>query len=407
MVRTASLFSQVLGLFQRTEFASHVRDLESDRAAKGFSSWDQLVSMLFCQLAQARSLREISDGLKSCEGRLQHLGMSSAPKRSTLSYANAHRPWQLYERLFHDLFARCRDLSPGKKFRFKNRLLSIDSTTVELCANMFDWAKWRQAKGALKLHLVLDHDGYLPCFGLVTEGAVADVRVAQNLRFPKGSIVVMDRGYTDYELFSRWDAEDVSFVTRQKANADCLVIESRPVPSGSSVLRDETIHLKPFMAGRPAYPNLRRVVVWLEDKQEELVLLTNNFRLAASTIAAIYKDRWQVELFFKLLKQQMRIKTFVGTSANAVRIQIWTALIAVLLLRYLQFRSKFNWALSNLVALLRWNLFSYRNLWTWLERPFDTPAEPIQQMEFELDSRAQSAGGPIPGVAMNHTEKGR
>jgi hypothetical protein len=162
---------------------------------------------------------------------------------------------------------------PGKKFRFKNRLLSIDSTTVELCANMFDWAKWRRAKGALKLHLVLDHDGYLPCFGLVTEGAVADVRVAQNLRFPKGSIVVMDRGYTDYELFSRWDAEEVSFVTRQKANADCLVIESRPVPSGSSVLRDETIHLKPFMAGRPAYPNLRRVVVWLEDKQEELEVM--------------------------------------------------------------------------------------------------------------------------------------
>ncbi|MCC7373672.1 MAG: DUF4372 domain-containing protein [Verrucomicrobiales bacterium] len=198
MVRTASLFSQVLSLFQRTEFASHVRDLEADHAAKGFSSWDQFVSMLFCQLAQARSLREITDGLKSCEGRLQHLGMASAPKRSTLSSANAHRPWQLYERLFYDLFARCRDLSSGKKFRFKNRLLSIDSTTVKLCANMFDWAKWRCAKGALKLHLVLDHDGYLPGFGLVTEGAVTDVRVAQNLRFPKGSIVVMDRGYTDY-----------------------------------------------------------------------------------------------------------------------------------------------------------------------------------------------------------------
>ena len=396
MVRTASLFSQILALFQRADFATHVRDLEADYASKGFSSWDQFVSMLFCQLAQARSLREISDGLKSCEGRLQHLGMASAPKRSTLSYANAHRPWQLYERLFYDLLGRCRELSPGQKFRFKNRLLSIDSTTVELCANLFDWAKWRRAKGALKLHLVLDHDGYLPCFGLVTEGAVADVSVGQNLHFPKGSIVVMDRGYTDYELFTRWNREGVQFVTRQKVNADCLVMESRPVPTGKSVLRDETIRLKAFMAGRPNYPDLRRVVVWMEDKGEELVLLTNDFKHAASTIAAIYKDRWQVELFFKLLKQQLRIKTFVGTSANAVRIQVWTALIAVLLLRYLQFRSKFGWALSNLVALLRWNLFSYRNLWEWLERPFDTPSEPGRQMEFELDSRTRAPQGPTP-----------
>jgi hypothetical protein len=386
MIRTGSLFSQILSLFQRSDFARHVRELKTEHRSKGFTSWEQFVAMLFCQLAQARSLREICDGLKCCEGKLKHLGLEEDPKRSTLSYANAHRPWELFERLFYDLLAQCQAMSPQKKFRFKNRLLTLDSTTVELCASMFDWAHWRQTKGAVKLHLLLDHDGYLPVFGHVTDGKVGDVKVAQNLNFPRGSIVAMDRGYTDYGLFTRWTREGVFFVTRLKSNADTVVVTSRPVPEKGNVLRDEIIRLKPFEAGRPDLEDLRLVTVWLEDKQEELELLTNNFTLAASTIAAIYKERWQIELFFKLLKQQLKIKTFVGTSANAVRIQIWTALIAVLVVRYLQFRSQFRWAVSNLVALLRWNLFSYRNLWEWLNRPFDTPPEPSAQLDLNLDS---------------------
>lgn len=394
MTSTGSLFTQILALFQRSDFARHARELKAERHARGFSCWSQFVAMLFCQLAQARSLREISDGLKSCEGKLKHLGLEAEPKRSTLSYANAHRPWELYEKLFYDLLAQCQAISPKKKFRFKNRLLTLDSTTIELCANMFDWAQWRQTKGAVKLHLLLDHDGYLPVFGHVTDGKVGDVKVAQRLDFPKGSIVALDRGYTDYRLYARWTKAGVFFVTRIKANANCLRLKSLPVPKNGAVLRDEIIRLRPFDAGRPDLPDLRRIVVWLEDKQEELVILTNNFTLAASTIAAIYKQRWQIELFFKLLKQQLKIKTFVGTSANAVRIQIWTALIAVLIVRYLQFRSAFKWAVSNLVALLRWNLFSYRNLWEWLNRPFDTPPEPALQLQLNLDSIGASAHQP-------------
>ncbi len=386
MIRTGSLFSQILSLFQRSTFVHHVRELKAEYHARGFSSWDQFVAMLFCQLAQARSLREISDGLKCCEGKLKHLGLEQEPKRSTLSYANAHRPWQLFQRLFYDLLAQCQAISPQKKFRFKNRLLTLDSTTVELCASMFDWAHWRQTKGAVKLHLLLDHEGYLPVFGHVTDGKTGDVKVAQKLDFPRGSIVAIDRGYTDYHLFTRWTREGVFFVCRLKANADVVTVKSRPVPQNGQVLRDEIIRLKPFEAGRPDLADLRCVTVWLEDKQEELELLTNHFGLAASTIAAIYKQRWQIELFFKLLKQQLKIKTFVGTSANAVRIQIWTALIAVLVLRYLQFRSQFRWALSNLVALLRWSLFTYRNLWEWLNRPFDTPPLGPDQLQLNLDS---------------------
>ena len=386
MNSTGSLFSQILALFQRSDFARHVRELKAEHRAKGFSSWDQFVAMVFCQMAQARSLREISDGLKSCEGKLRHLGLEREPKRSTLSYANAHRPWELYERVFYDLLAQCQALSPKKKFRFKNKLLTLDSTTVELCASMFDWAAFRQTKGAIKLHLLLDHDGYLPVFGLVSDGKFGDVKVAQDLDFPKGSIVAMDRAYIDYALFTRWTRQGVFFVTRLKANADVVRLESHSIPKDSLIRRDEIIRLQPFIAGRPDYEDMRRVVVWLEDKQEELVLLTNNFTLAAATIAAIYKERWQIELFFKLLKQQLRIKTFVGTSANAVRIQIWTALISVLMLRYLQFRSAWSGGLSNLVALLRWNLFSYRDLWTWLSRPLDTPQASPPDPQLVLDS---------------------
>jgi hypothetical protein len=386
MSNTASLFTQILSLFQRSDFARHARELKAERHARGFSCWSQFVAMLFCQLAQARSLREISDGLKSCEGKLKHLGLEVEPKRSTLSYANAHRPWELYEKLFYDLLAQCQAISPKKTFRFKNRLLTMDSTAVELCASMFDWARWRQTKGAVKLHLLLDHEGYLPVFGHVTDGKVGDVKVAQTLDFPKGSIVAMDRGYNDYRLFTRWTREGVYFVSRLKKNADIQIVEDYPVPNGSNVLKDQKVRLQAFVAGRPDLEDLRMVTVWLEDKQEELVLLTNHFELAASTIAAIYKERWQIELFFKLLKQQLKIKTFVGTSANAVRIQIWTALVAVLIIRYLQFRSAFKWAVSNLVALLRWNLFSYRDLWEWLNRPFDTPPQPSMQLQLNLDS---------------------
>lgn len=386
MSNTASLFTQILSLFQRSDFARHARELQAERHARGFSCWSQFVAMLFCQLAQARSLREIVDGLKSCEGKLKHLGLEAEPKRSTLSYANAHRPWQLYRQLFYDLLAQCQAISPKKKFRFKNRLLTMDSTTVELCVSMFDWARWRRTKGAVKLHLLLDHDGYLPVFGHVTEGKTGDVKIAQKLDFAKGSIVALDRAYTDYKLFTRWTREGVYFVSRLKKNADIQIVENYPVPKGKNVLKDQRVRLQAFVAGRPDLDDLRMVTVWLEDKQEELVLLTNHVELAASTIAAIYKERWQIELFFKLLKQQLKIKTFVGTTANAVRIQIWTALIAVLILRYLQFRSAFKWAVSNLVALLRWNLFSYRDLWEWLNRPFDTPPAPSRQLQLNLDS---------------------
>jgi len=374
MNRFSSIFGQILHLFPKREFFENVRDTHADYGTKGFSSWDQFVAMMFCQLGQANSLREICGGLASCFGKAKHLGLREAPKRSTLSYANAHRPWQLYERLFYQLLDRCRQLDFGKrKFRFKNKLFTLDATVIELCASLFDWATFRQTKGAVKLHLLLDHDGYLPVFAHLTEGTTHEVKVARTLMFPAGSIVVVDRGYIDYALFWNWTVNKVFFVTRQKENAHYTVLEEGTAPATRHILRDDLIELEGYYS-RKKYPQpLRRIEVWDEAHGEVIVLLTNHLRFGATTIASIYKDRWQIEIFFKTIKQNLKIKTFVGTSPNALLIQIWTALIAILVLKYLKHRSRFTWSLSNLVAMLRYNLFTYRDLWAWLDHPFEPP----------------------------------
>jgi len=196
------MFSQILQLFPRSDFQLLVKETRAERHARGFSCWGQFVSMLFCQLGRAHSLREICHGLSTCEGKLSHLGIEEAPKRSSLAYANEHRSWELYQRLFFLLLQRCRQAGPfTRKFRFKNKLVSLDSTVIDLCVSLFDWAKFRRTKGAIKLHLVLDDDGYLPCFCVMTEGKVHDVKVAQSLSFEPGTVVVDDRGYIDYRLF--------------------------------------------------------------------------------------------------------------------------------------------------------------------------------------------------------------
>jgi len=257
----------------------------------------------------------------------------------------------------------------------RTKLLSLDATLIELCANVFDWAQYRRTKGAVKLHLLLDHQGRLPSFALVTEGRVHESRVARTLRFDPGAIVVFDRGYTDYAWFSALDADGVYFVTRMKDNADYGVVERCPVPERGPVQRDEIIFLYKLARGGERDLFLRRIEVWDEAQQRTLVFLTNHRRFAASTVAAIYRQRWQIELFFKALKQNLRIKTFVGTSANALQIQVWTALIALLLLKYLQLRARFGWSLSNLAALLRQQLFVYRDLFSWIDQPFQPPPQ--------------------------------
>ena len=381
MVAFSSFFQQMLSFFPRKEFDVLVREHRTERHARGFTSWEQFVSMLFCQLGRAQSLREICDGLRSIEGKARHLGIE-APKRSTLAYANEHRPWQLFEAVFERLLSRVQtEIAPGHKFRFKNRLLSMDGTTIELCASSFDWAHYKRLKGAVKLHMILDHAGHLPAFCRITEGNVHEIQVARTLEFAPQTIVVFDRGYVDYEWFRSMSQRKVWFVTRLRENINYSVIEQRSF-SGTMVRSDEVILLEKHRTYGFEPLRLRRVVVAGEDGDFEI--FTNNFTLAPSTIGQIYRQRWQIENFFRAIKQNLRIKTFVGTSANALKIQIWSALIAILILKYLQLRARCGWSLSRLVALIRMHLFTYRELWSWLDNPFHPPDDTPLQMELQL-----------------------
>lgn len=378
MNRVCSIFAQMMSLVPRMEFEALVREHQAERHARGFACWTQFIAMMFCQLGKAQSLSEITGGLAASEGKLGHLGVAAAPKKSTLAYANEHRPWQLYQSLFERLYGRLGaevQHRTKRKFRFKNKLLSVDATLIPVCLSAFDWARYRRAKGAVKLHLVLDHDGCLPRFAVVTEGKTHEIQVARQLDFEPGTMVVMDRGYADAQWFLELSQRKVLFVTRLKDDTEYGIVEERPVPTDGEVIRDEVILLSKIQEAGPA-ALMRRIEVWSEERQDTIVFLTNHLKLAARTIAAVYKERWQIELFFKALKQSLRLKTFVGTSANAVALQIWTALIAMLLVKYLQLRSSFGWSLSNLVALLRHQLFVYRDLMSWLNEPFAPPGEP-------------------------------
>jgi hypothetical protein len=375
MERVSSIFGQLVRCFPRTVFEATVKEHRADKHSKGMSSWSQFIALLFCHLAGARSLREIVGGLAASEGKLKHLGVARAPKRSTLAYANEHRPWQLYRALFQQLLQLCQGEARHKqrKFRFRNPLLTMDSTVIPLCIEMFDWAKYVKTKGAVKVHTVLDNRTLLPQYAVITDGKQADVKVAKGLRFEAGTIVVMDRAYEDHQWWRSLTAQGVFFVSRLKDSTGYTIVEALPKPA-DPILRDELIELNSEPASADPM-RLRRIEVWVEEKQDTLVFVTNHLRLAASTISAIYRDRWQIELFFKAIKQNLRLKTFIGTSENAVQSQIWTALIAIVLLRYLQLRSTWPWSLSNLAALLRYQLFVYRDLWKWLNQPFQPPLD--------------------------------
>lgn len=385
MVRTASLLSQTLGELPRDDFERLVRIHGSERGAKGFTCWAQLVSMLFSHLAGADSLREICNGLSCCVGKLVHLGVWRNPNKSTLAYANAHRDAKVFEEFFWKTLERFRQerrFGPRMhKFRFKNRLLSLDATTISLCLSLFPWAKFRRAKGGIKLHVLLDHDDYMPSFVRITNASCNDQVMLKSTKLNPGTIVAMDAEYNDYGIYSQWTENGVYFVTRMRSNAVYEVIESREVPKNRNIISDEIILLTGTGARKKCSHKLRRVVVDDRENDRAIVLLTNHLDFGSTTIASIYKDRWKIELFFKAIKQNLKIKTFIGTTENALRIQIWTALLALVLMKWLHFLSKADWSFSNLASLLRLNLFSYRHLRDWIDDPYGTPPvipEPLQ-----------------------------
>jgi hypothetical protein len=393
---TISVFAQILKYIRPDEFDSVVKKHNAEKGSKGFTCWTQFVCMLFGQLFCALSLREIVNGVGSFQGGLGHLGIRKVPARSTLAYANEHRPAEMYKDLFHLLYKRLssqfKDVK--KKFKFKNKLYSIDSTTIELCATIFEWAKYKATKGAVKIHLLLDHQNYLPHFAYISDGKMHDSKILKLLSkinfLPAASIIVFDRGYVDYETYFEWISKGIFFVTRAKDNMRYVVVEKNKVPapvgrpssspkddeSKSKVQADWTIELVPGKAYDACPARLRLITYYDADQKRTFRFLTSNFHLSALTICLVYKDRWAIENFFKCIKQYLNVKTFVGTSANAVKIQIWTALIAMLLFCYLRFISKLGWGLSNFICQIRLFLISTIDFMLYFKDIVEPPPPP-------------------------------
>jgi len=378
-----TLFAQIISKLDRGSFARLVRVKESDKRQKGYNSWTHLVSMLFCQFAKSQSVRDISNGLRSATGNLNHLGVSRAPSKSSISYQNKHRDSDLFKAYYFELLKSLGQQAAFKqvKFRIRSKIFLLDSTTISLCLSLFDQARYKTAKGAVKMHTLLDFDGNLPAYVNITDGKTADNRGASDIPLIRGSVTVCDRFYNDFPLLNVWDSSGVFFVVRHKDNLRYNVIKENELPEDrhQHILKDEIIELSSKVS-KAKYPKrLRRVSVWDEQNRQVIELITNHLRWTANTISELYKSRWQVEMFFRDIKQLLHIKAFVGTSENAVMTQIWTALITILILKALKAMAKYGWHLSNLVAFIRLNLFVKIDLQTWLDSPFEEKnKDPIQ-----------------------------
>jgi len=380
-----TVIGQIIQMFSRFEFQKAVKAAGTEYHARGFSSWNHFVAMLFGQLCGQDSLRGIEAGLATQAQNLYHLGIAPI-HRSTLAYANEHRSHELFKKIFFLMLSKCQPLAPRHKFRFKNPLYSLDATVIDLCLALYNWAKFRTTKGAVKLHIKLNHAGYLPNFAIVTEGKVHEQKVAWHMPLERGDVVVFDKAYNSLTWWQTLENTGIFFITRLKDNVDYRIVERRDVSGLEHISSDQTISMTGFYS-RQKYPGqLRRIRSIDPETGQAVVLLTNNFSWSARTIARIYKERWQIELFFKTLKQQLKIKSFVGTSRNALLSQLWIALIAYLLLSYLKFKSKFQWSIYTLCAILPANLFARRNLWDWLNAPFHVkaikPPDPQLQLAF-------------------------
>ena len=378
-----SLFSQIISKLDRNIFSKLVTEHRTDKHQKGFSSWTHLVSMLFCQFAKSQSVRDISNGLRSATGNLNHLGINRAPSKSTISYQNKHRDWELFRAYYYKLLGSLGQQVGFKqvKFKIKSKIFLLDSTTISLCLSIFDWAKYKTAKGAVKMHTLLDFDGNLPAYVNITDGKTADNKGAYDIPLLKGSVIVADRFYNDLSLLNIWDSKGVYFVIRHKENMQYTVLKENILPENThqQILKDEIIAFK-NKSSKEKYPKkLRRVAVWDDENKQVIELITNQMNWVSNTIGELYKSRWQVEIFFRDIKQLLHIKSFIGTSQNAVMIQIWTALITILMLKVLKATAKFNWHLSNLVAFIRLNLFVKINLQQWIDKPFEEHDDPPQE----------------------------
>jgi hypothetical protein len=373
MAHVNTVLNQMLKIVPRHEFETLANRYHTGRKFRTASRWSQFVAMTVAQLSGRQSLRDVLVNLNAQAHRLYHMGCAML-SRTNLSRINENKSYQLYEALFSKLLSGAQSIAPGHSFRFHNSLYSLDASTIDLCLESFPWADFRTTKGAIKLHVGLDHNGLLPSFITVTDGKKTDIEVARTLKFPKGSIVACDRGYNDYQWYQQLTDNGVYFVTRLKSNAKYRVTERREVNRQQGLKSDQTIEFTGVQTRQRCAVPLRRVSYRDPLTGQRYEFLTNHFTLSAKTIADIYKQRWQIELFFKWIKQNLKIKTFMGTSKNAVLTQIWIAMCVYLMLAIIKFQSQLGNSLQQILRVLQLNLFEKRDLLGLLRG--DPPREP-------------------------------
>lgn len=378
-----TVFAQLLKLVPRHRFEVLAKEHHMGRRFRKTSRWSQFVALAMGQLSGRHSLRDVVANAAAQSSCWYHLGARRIT-RSTLARVNERQPHEFYEALFGALYRRCQPKAPGHRFRFKNRLYSIDSSLIDLSLKIFPWGHFTLGKSAVKLHVELDHRGYLPAFATITESRTSDIEVGRTLALPKGSIIVCDKGYDDYSWYTALTHQGVYFITRQKRGARYRVVERRAVNRSQGLICDQTIELTGLKSRKEKLARLRRIAYRDPETRKRYIFLTNNFKLAASTIAACYKERWQIELFFKWIKQNLKIKAFLGTSKNAVMTQIWIALCVYLMLAYLKYLSKIRHSMQQMIRLLQLNLFARRDLLALLhaDPPRPQPPDPQAKLAF-------------------------
>jgi len=383
MKTNLSILSQIIRLIPRDIVHKIVDRHDSDYNCKGINAWTHLVSMLYCQFGNCQSIRDISFGLRSATGNLNHLGVTRAPSKSSISYINAHRGWTFFRDVYFSLFKEFK--VKVNRIRLNRKLFILDSTLITLCLSLFDWAYYRKMKGAIKIHTVLEYDSCLPVFIRMTDGKTSDIEIAEKLTFPKGSILTIDRAYLDFNFLNDLDSTGVFFVTKAKSNTDYDIVKLLSLPKESeNIVSDLQIVLIGQQTREKYKKRLRLVQVADSETGEIIPLLTNNFFWTAKTISELYKNRWEIETFFRTVKQNLKIKSFIGTSENAVLIQIWSALITILLLSVLKTKASYKWHMSNMVVFIRLNLFVKIDLFQWLDHPFISDKAPPGQIQLQL-----------------------
>jgi putative transposase len=380
MAYNTTIFGQMIHFISRLDFKHLVNKHNGDFRVRKLRCWDQYIHLSLAQLSKRYSLRDTIFSAQTFYNKLYHLGCSPV-KRSTLSDANNKRPYQIYQDLFYKALERTQKIAPKHKLKINRKIFFLDATTIDLCLSLFPWARFRKTKAAIRLHTLLQADGTLPVFVNITDGKVHESKMAKSVPIPSGSYLAIDRGYHDFKQYNVYNNNNIRFVTRMKTNAKYKVLKTKTSNPSSSVRSDQIIEFTGYATHKKCPHPFRKIEYYSKEQDKVLVFLSNDFENSAETIADIYKARWDIELFFKTIKQNLKIKRFFGTTANAVFTQVWIAMIIYLMISFFKFLYKSKYSVQTLSRIIQVNLFERKDLKELLMCKFAKPPDGLNDLQ--------------------------